>query len=57
MIHTNQAYYPLDRGTYSDVLHLNLSLLKSFEDHGKDPIAWLREEGYRYVLYDVERNY
>jgi len=56
MIHANQAYY-LNRGVYSDVVHLNLPLLKSVEDGGQDPLDWLRSEGYRYILYDVGRVY
>ena len=54
MVMTQKTYY-LSRQVFADNLCNNIALLKSLSDRGLDPIRWLAENNYRYLLFDAGR--
>jgi hypothetical protein len=47
--------YDLDRPYVNDPFYVNLFLLRRQAERGVDPIAELRRQGYRWVLFDSAR--
>lgn|GEM_PF-3165991 len=54
MILASESYY-LDTRYYNDPFYVNLGLLETVVRGGGDPIRWLHDQGYEYVLFEQAR--
>lgn len=54
MVLASESYY-LETRYYNDPFYVNLGILEMVARGGGDPIAWMRDQGYGYVLFEQSR--